>query len=202
MPKGKNHLHSHGRTIMLLADAEDIRQRPRAVSMQVGAIRTHKLPCPAAPPHDVSAAGLVVVVVVRVQGWHQTGPMSVYGAQKMDVFATVAVLHTCTRRRYCRREHLETVCDVYHARRPETHSRSGANACRRFQHAHHSHSCAHNPIRASKLGVRGAPWRGLTRTYRETQGSELGRHPLRHAMPCHVACTAQHGSMAHLSCIM
>ncbi|KAL6867160.1 hypothetical protein J3F83DRAFT_110634 [Trichoderma novae-zelandiae] len=26
--------------------------------MQVGAIRTHKLPCPAAPPHDASAAGL------------------------------------------------------------------------------------------------------------------------------------------------
>ncbi|ETS01936.1 hypothetical protein M419DRAFT_35746 [Trichoderma reesei RUT C-30] len=31
-------------------------QKLKALGMQVGAIRTHKLPCPAAPPHDASAA--------------------------------------------------------------------------------------------------------------------------------------------------
>ncbi|KAL7959320.1 hypothetical protein V8C34DRAFT_313461 [Trichoderma compactum] len=136
---------------MLLADAEDIRQRPRAVSMHVGAIRTHKLPCPAAPPHDVSAAGLVVVVEVGSTSTRLAG----------------------TRRGPRLREHLQAaVCDVYHARRPETHSRSGANACRRFQHAHHGHSCVHKPIRASKFGVRGAPWRGLTRTHDSSMDGE------------------------------
>lgn len=96
MPKGKkDHLHSYGRTVMLLADAEDIRQRPRAVSMQVGAIRTHKLPCPAAPPHDVLCrrpCGSRGSSTSYKAGTKDGAHGFVYGAQKMDAFAMVRVL--------------------------------------------------------------------------------------------------------------
>lgn len=198
---------------MLLADAEDIRQRPRAVSMQVGAIRTHKLPCPAAPPHDVlcrrpcGSRGSST----SYKAGTRTGPTSLYMGHKRW---TLLQWYECCReygseyyahvprRRYCRREHLQAaVCDVYHARQPETHSRSVANACRRFQHAHHGHSCAHKPIRASKFGVRGAPWRGLTRTY--IQGDARIRARTASAPPCHAMSCSMYGaarSMEHGAC--
>ncbi|KAL7943317.1 hypothetical protein V8C42DRAFT_103461 [Trichoderma barbatum] len=78
-----------------------------------------------------------------------------------------------------------------------------ANACRRFQHAHHGHSCAPDPIGTSRLGVRRVPWRGLTRTYMDARiRARTASAPPCHAMSCHVvACTEQqHVARYHVSC--
>ncbi|KAL7800637.1 hypothetical protein V8C43DRAFT_211969 [Trichoderma afarasin] len=214
MPKGKKITCIRtGRTVMLLADAEDIRQRPRAVSMQVGAIRTHKLPCPAAPPHDVlcrrpcGSRGSST----SYKAGTRTGPTSCIWGTKDGRFCNGTSAVGSTVRSTTHMYHDDATVDASTYKQqfamcimlvnPRRTVGAVANACRRFQHAHHGHSCAHKPIRASKFGVRGAPWRGLTRTY--IQGDARIRARTASAPPCHAMSCSMYGaarSMEHGAC--
>ncbi|KAL7917879.1 hypothetical protein ACQKWADRAFT_272661 [Trichoderma austrokoningii] len=68
----------------------------QAVDMQVGAIRTHKLPCPAAPPHDVlRRCGFGVARVVQSK-YSTCWTGLPHGAQQGDTSQYISPLHAST----------------------------------------------------------------------------------------------------------